>query len=139
MIPYLMPSMVKAADAETAAMKAINPGTVTATGVSLPMLPWSTLHALRDKWSGSDRKNELAQGMTTDVGRGVGTLLGMGAARGIGETTHLLPGSPLMKMSLMLAGAAGGATLGHLKGRSVGQDLFPGSFRDRLHQAIHNF
>ena len=105
-----------------------------------PILPWSTLGAFRDKLTGHERQNEMGQSVSTDVGRGVGALIGMGAARGIGETTKLLPTkNPMLQAAFMLGGAGGGALLGHLKGRNIGQELFPGSFHDRLQHAMNNF
>ena len=145
---YLSPQMVKRADTMQAlervpAESSVIPGLARTGPAALamsPLLPWSTVGALRDKFTGKETQNELPQAAVTDTGRGVGALIGMGAARGIGETTKLLPTkNPMLHAAFMLAGAGGGALLGHMKGRNVAQELFPGSLHDRLQRAMNNF
>jgi len=114
-------------------------GGAAAAGAGAMLVPWKTLGATRDYMAGDSRKNEMPQAMTTDAGRAIGSALGMGAAKGLAETMHVPTGSPLLRAALMGGGIGLGGLLGHMRGNSVGQDLFPGSLRDRLQKAVHNF
>ena len=110
----------------------------TAGAVVAPLVPWSSLSALGHDLSGSSRKDENVQGVFTDAGRMIGTC--MGAVGGHGLYKGWLPkGSPMLQAAMMLGGAGVGATLGHMKGKSIGQHFFPGTLSDRIHRTLNNF
>jgi hypothetical protein len=103
---------------------------------SAPFIPWGTIGALRDKYNGQASKDELGQSATTDAGRSIGAGLGAGAVRGLAENWHIPRTSSLANMALILGGMGVGGFLGQRQGKQVGQELFPGSFADRLHRSI---
>lgn len=130
--------IVKIASGETALnlMRALGPA---AAGASLlPAIPWNTLRDVKHNLSGTAHQDELPQSMTTDAGRTIGGALGGMTAKGLGEAWHL-NGTPTGRAAMLLGGIGIGSTLGHIKGHNVGQELFPGSLRDRLSRASSNF
>ena len=149
MMQYLTPRMLKSAGTEpfedlAEDMPKIEPlhpsvKTLGAAAGTLPYLPWSSVHAMHDRLNGVAHKNELPQAISTDTGRVVGGLLGLNAGRVLGTLPAMPKNNPLLSLALRLGGTYGGALLGHLKGREVGQTLFPGSFYDRMQHAVHNF
>jgi len=109
------------------------------TAATLPFLPWNTAGALRDKMKGQYREDELPQSLISDTSRGIGAALGAGAVKGLSETWHLPKTSPLFNLAMILGGTGVGAFMGQRQGRTIGQDLFPGSLSDRLHRAVNRF
>ena len=114
--------------------------TALATGAlsKAPYVPVNTAHALYADANGRGRRDDVAQSLSTDVGRGIGAGLGSQAARGLIEHWKV-EGSPLLRSAVLLGGEGIGATLGHMKGQNVGQQLFPGTFSDRMHRAVNAF
>jgi hypothetical protein len=109
------------------------------TALAAPLLPWNTAGAIKDRMQGTEHEDQLSQSIATDTGRGIGTALGAGAVRGLGDTWHLPKTSPLFNLALVLGGAGVGGFLGHRQGKMIGQDLFPGSLSDRIHRAANRF
>lgn len=89
-------------------------------------LPFSTISRVSngEGWRGA------GAGLTTDVGRTAGSLLGASALQSM---SHRLPASPALRSVLLLSAALGGSALGQNQGRHLGESLFhPGNVMQRL-------
>jgi hypothetical protein len=105
---------------------------------TMPFIPWDTFGALRDKLHGTSHNDDLGRGMVSDTGRGIGAALGGGAIKGLTETWHIPRTSRLANLAMILGGMGVGGFLGQRQGNQIGQELFPGSFSDRLRRSYQN-
>lgn len=113
---------------------------VAAAGLtSLPFVPWNSASTGIHELNGTANNGEAGRSMSKDVGRTLGAALGAGATMGLREAWHIPSHNPLLNMALLLGGTGIGATLGQMKGRSVGDELFPGTLTDRLRRSISKF
>lgn len=100
-------------------------------------LPASTYTRTHDGqgWRGA------GAGVTTDLSRGVGGLLGMTALKGLENSQYVkFPTAPGARTALMIAALASGSLAGHYRGKGLGEQIFhPGTFMDRLHHATKSF
>jgi hypothetical protein len=130
--------LVKLASGETAlnALRSLAPS--AAMPALLPAIPWNTLRDIKHNISGTAGNDELPRSAITDASRAIGGAIGGASAVGLGQAWHL-NGSPLSRAALLLGGVGVGSTLGHMKGQHIGQELFPGSLRDRLNHAVSTF
>jgi hypothetical protein len=130
--------LAKIASSRPTALKAVlSTGTAGATAAMLPFVPWNTIRDIKHNLSGTASQDELPQSVSSDLGRGIGGALGASAAMGLNEAWHV-PATPWLRALTVLGGTGIGATLGHMKGRNVGRELFPGSLHDRIMRAANN-
>lgn len=83
-------------------------------------------------------KDMVGQSVMSDAGRGAGAFLGLSGVMGIKSRLGLAM-SPLAQKALMLGGVGGGALLGHLKGKDVGEKFFPGTLLERVRRSMERF
>lgn len=112
-----------------------------ATGIAatLPFIPWNSMRSGANAVTGDGHKDEIPQSIIADGGRMIGAGIGGMTAHGLHKTWGLPTGSPWMRAAMLLGGVGVGSTLGQMRGRSVGETLFPGTFGDRIHRALNNF
>lgn len=98
----------------------------------LPWLPVSTVSRLNQ----GEGARGAGAGLTTDIGRGIGSSVGGMVAR-----SGVPSQSALLRLALLLTGTGMGATTGHVAGRVLGEQIFqPGQrpshmqqFRESMH------
>lgn len=83
-------------------------------------------------------KDRVGQSVLADAGRGAGAFLGLAGALGVKNRLGWAM-SPMAQRALTLGGVGGGAVLGQLKGKWVGEQIFPGTTYERLQRAIERF